>query len=549
MERHGVARVSRRAAPGTAETPEAPTRVRPRVIAPAMFDFRVITPARNAPPPGPAMQRRVVQEGHQWRSDVTGQLYPNALAGLQAERLAMAHPPQLPARVIRPAAGPANLGRVVHDAPPIPDAPPAPERLALRDAPPLRDDPPLRDPRPMPDAPLLHALPVANAPLDEPELDIQRDVPRSNVDDIEEPLLGRGRSRSRAGSRLSLPVHAPDYGSIQNDDRPNEARSTARENVFDAITASAPGGITGVTGVAAAAMSAATNVPPRLGVVPEPHLTRLGHAGSAFDGANALVDVLAIGRNVADWREGSRERGADDGSLRYAMGSSKVKRARADLATNAIDLVGSHGTSAWSTGAKIAGAAAPAALSTVGTAAGVGTNAIVFGRNLWRGGRAWKHKSAVDEASQHAHVRTANPEVQAAAAHHSEQMGKRRWRAGVGALGAGLGIAGGIALLAGAGPVGWGLLGAGALVAGALGAYKLGRWAYKKFGQKNTLGEQRNTHANSLVDAMQPGAPPADRQGAEKILKARLGDKTYAKFAAASPEDQKKHLLDKAKSW
>ncbi len=211
--------------------------------------------------------------------------------------------------------------------------------------------------------------------------------------------------------------------------------------------------------------------------------------------------------------------------------------------------MGTQSASAYGT---IAGSAAAPVVGTLAGIGGIATNAIVGARNLWRGGRAWMHKRRVDAAAKHADVTGASPAVQGAAAHHSSQMASRRWRAGVGVGGAALGIAGGAAALALglSNPIGWALMGAGALAAAGLGAYKLGRWAYKRFGKENTLGKDRDKHADTLVNALH-GDSEDDRKGAQRIVDARLGDdpKKKAKFAEATPAEKKAFLLDKTRSW
>ncbi len=160
------------------------------------------------------------------------------------------------------------------------------------------------------------------------------------------------------------------------------------------------------------------------------------------------------------------------------------------LGAQAVSETGSALTSAAATvgaGLKFAGSVAPA----VGTASGVG--ALITGpADMIRGtvGGLAAHR----RARQLSDLQRRQPEVGSAqhvAAGFAKDVQKTKRVANAGtALKGALAVGGGIALLAGAGPVGWGLLGAGALVAGGVAAYKMYR--------KGKIGDKlMKDHANS----------------------------------------------------
>ena len=371
---------------------------------------------------------------------------------------------------------------------------------------------------------------------------------RRNIqdDDIEDVPVVNERTRLLPRARAnSLDGHAP---VLPPGHSQNRYGSTLGTNVADFVTANTPGQLTGVAG----AGGTATNIMGGNGSLVAKNLSlntgAMNASGLGFTAATGLSDVVGMGRNVAQiYRGGKAWHAAPTGSLAADEGKSAVKRGALDLATTGVDL-GAQTSSGVQTGLGIAGKAAPAALGVGGAIAGLAVNSAVFLRNAWRGGRAWMHQRSVGKARTHEDVEAASPAVQDAAKHHEDQLKARKWRAGAGMLGAGLGIAGGAAMLALglSNPIGWGLLAAGGAVAAGLGLYKLGRWAWKK--HKGTLGEDRHAHATSLVNAVKNNPEDhADHVGAKKVLEARGID--VAKLRAASQQDALDHVKRKAEAW
>jgi hypothetical protein len=351
------------------------------------------------------------------------------------------------------------------------------------------------------------------------------------------------------GENRPLLARAPGYGAINQPAPraapPRQIGSTLTDNALDAITINTPGPQTGAFG--------ATNALANLGSNPASHpilpgnATHWGQTGLAATTGTGVADVLGMARSGHQFVRAAMK-DTQPGTLAHDMRRSAMKRGALDFTTNAADLVGQQIPSAISTGTSLAGHVAAPVLSTVGGAFGIGVNAVVGARSAYRTKRAVGHAIAMHRALKHPTVTGASQPVQDAAKFQRSQMGWRAGRAGIGAVGAGLGIAGGATLLALglSNPIGWGLLGAGAAVAAGLGAWKLGRWAYKKI--RGRLGKDRDEHAGTLVDAVKnPDPNHADRVGAEHILREREIDP--AKVRNASDEDAREHLKDRFAAW
>jgi outer membrane lipoprotein SlyB len=150
----------------------------------------------------------------------------------------------------------------------------------------------------------------------------------------------------------------------------------------------------------------------------------------------------------------------------------------------------------------------------------------VAGRSLYRGYRAGKHESNVNELLEKndSDEGLSSPAMKEAAEHHAAQMNKRKKRSLIGAAGATLGAVGGGLLLGGLlgasmlTPIGWGLAAAGGLVAAGMGIHKLYRWNKKR--KAGQLGVERDKHATALHTAAND---PTHRDHADalKLLNAR----------------------------
>ena len=122
-----------------------------------------------------------------------------------------------------------------------------------------------------------------------------------------------------------------------------------------------------------------------------------------------------------------------------------------------------------------------------------------------------------------------------------EKMRKRKERQYMGAAGAGLSVAGGLAFGLGAlgvagammTPIGWGLAAAGGAVALGLGAHKLYRWAKKRRqkGSGKGLGEERTMHAQHIHAAMNLG-------------EVQNGKRTFSTLDEKKTHIEAKRLLD-----
>ena len=340
---------------------------------------------------------------------------------------------------------------------------------------------------------------------------------------------------------------------------PPRRQPVTGQNVVDFATANTPGPITGVSGAAEALTSLVnpptSNVPS--GFANSGYANRLAPASRALSGVSAGTNVLSGGADLlaigADLRAMHRKGGAEGGWKRFWSGlkanfrnpfarsrdrsaedaekRSEAKRLVVNTATNAADLGANQVPSAISSIASATGHAAPAVLGTVASGASMGINAVVAGRSLWRGGRAWKHESNVNEMLRNdRQLDEDDPQklsgaMRAAAEHQAAQMNKRKKRSLIGAAGATLGAVGGGLLLGGLlgasmlTPIGWGLAAAGGLVAAGLGAHKLYRWHQKR--KAGQLGVERERHAQTLHKAINNPDTAEEHEQGKKLLAAR----------------------------
>lgn len=215
-----------------------------------------------------------------------------------------------------------------------------------------------------------------------------------------------------------------------------------------------------------------------------PNATASGVVGVVSGGAD-LVSAALAARDLYNLPSPDPHM-HDDSELRNINATRET--AGANLAQSGIDL-GSRTASAVSTFAHGVAPVVGTAAGTVGAGVG-GLVAARTARRLWR---AQGQHSAVAATLPHL---APNPAVQAAATFHQGQLNQRRWKAGIGTLGALAGGIGGALLLAGLGPVGLGLAVAGGAVAAGLGIYKAARYLWKR--HKGTLSQDRNAHATAL---------------------------------------------------
>lgn len=215
-----------------------------------------------------------------------------------------------------------------------------------------------------------------------------------------------------------------------------------------------------------------------------PHATAAGVAGAVSGGAD-LVSAALAARDLYKLPSPDPHR-HDDSELRNINATRET--AGANLAQSGIDL-GSRTASAVST---FAHGVAPVVGSVAG-AVGAGVGGLVAARTARRLWRAQGQHNAVEATLPHL---APNPAVQAAATFHQGQLNQRRWKAGLGTVGALAGGIGGALLLAGLGPVGLGLAVAGGVVAAGLGIYKAARYLWKR--HKGTLSQDRSAHAAAL---------------------------------------------------
>lgn len=215
-----------------------------------------------------------------------------------------------------------------------------------------------------------------------------------------------------------------------------------------------------------------------------PNATASGVAGVVSGGAD-LVSAALAARDLYNLPSPDPHT-HDDSELRNINATRET--AGANLAQSGIDL-GSRTASAVST---FAHGVAPV-VGTAAGAVGAGVGGLVAARTARRLWRAQGQHSAVAATLPHL---APNPAVQAAATFHQGQLNQRRWKAGIGTLGALAGGIGGALLLAGLGPVGLGLAVAGGAVAAGLGIYKAARYLWKR--HKGTLSQDRNAHATAL---------------------------------------------------
>lgn len=237
-------------------------------------------------------------------------------------------------------------------------------------------------------------------------------------------------------------------------------------------------------------------------------LGTLGAAGQVSAGAGAfggpvgavgsLIDAGLATHQIAT---GSETRG-DKGLLGLQAGSA-LGTAVTGTASGAISAAALHGSNIATTAGNVAG---PAALLTGAfDVARGGVGAWVAGQ------RQGELESLEDRGGRDAGL----------ARFAAESQRTKKW-SGVGtALKGGLGLAGGAALLAGAGPVGWGLLGGAAAVGLGVAGYQ----AYRKHSQGKQLLSRDSDYSRQLQQA---GIEiPTDRElAAQPWYKRMLGTRS-----------------------
>jgi hypothetical protein len=199
-----------------------------------------------------------------------------------------------------------------------------------------------------------------------------------------------------------------------------------------------------------------------------------GAFGGPVGAAGSLVDAGLAAHQIAT---GSDTRG--DKALLGLQAGSALGSAVTSSASGAISAAMLHGGDVASTAANVAG---PAALATgVFDVARGGVGAWVAGQ------RQGELESLEGRGGRDAGL----------ARFAAESQKTKKW-SGIGtALKGGLGIAGGAALLAGAGPVGWGLLGGAAAVGLGVAGYQ----AYRKHSQGKQLLDQESGYSQQLQAA------------------------------------------------
>ncbi|HEX3548929.1 MAG TPA: hypothetical protein VHT53_01035 [Candidatus Elarobacter sp.] len=234
---------------------------------------------------------------------------------------------------------------------------------------------------------------------------------------------------------------------------------------------------------------------------PSERLQQAALAASAASSVGKHTTYLSTAASVA---KGAQVAGSVGGGV--AMGSSLLN---AGLAAHRVHTgndhpgdrnllraeAGSELGSALTSGAAMGGAIAGALSPAVNIAGGVGAGLITGPIDIARG--------TVGGLAAHRRMRGLERDRDAAAPDSTArfsadfardvQKTKRVGHAGTALKGA-LALGGGIALLAGAGPVGWGLLGAGALVGAGVAGYK----AYRKHQAGKKLLDPNGPHAAAV---------------------------------------------------
>jgi hypothetical protein len=226
--------------------------------------------------------------------------------------------------------------------------------------------------------------------------------------------------------------------------------------------------------------------------------TQAGYASGAWSAIKAPLDLVGIGGGLFNTFYQGRRHGKMETQKKYAaaeLAHKEQKSAIKKAGVSSLSLAGNVSGAVGGFGIDLAGK--------VSGGFGVGLSAIDMARNTYGASRAfWKgHKLNQTrdkiEAYRTGINATTNPDEAKSAGELSEAaryMRNKKRHSGtlktIGAVAAGLGVAGGIASLVGGGigtPLGFGLMTAGAGIGAAIGAYKLGRGIYKRAHRRNKL--------------------------------------------------------------
>ncbi|MBN2145917.1 MAG: DUF4157 domain-containing protein, partial [Anaerolineales bacterium] len=235
-----------------------------------------------------------------------------------------------------------------------------------------------------------------------------------------------------------------------------------------------------------------------------------GGVGAGLSGAKTVLDIGGTYSGFRDIYNARKVRTAPNASplkkeLAWKKEKGGAKTAGAGVLATTGDVL-----STISGGITAAGKTASALSSTAG-GFGVGVGAIDLGRNLWGMGRSahkarqlggWTGKgglveeigkkesslTGIENQDKKKEMQSLGDIAKYAHKHKARSAGLKA----LGAVGAGLGVAGGIAALA-SNPVGWALAGVGAGVGLGIGAYKLGRGMWKRSHRRDKLTEAEKT--------------------------------------------------------
>ncbi len=301
--------------------------------------------------------------------------------------------------------------------------------------------------------------------------------------------------------------NAPLLGrNINNDDIESGGQSsfgTIRDVGVNLITAHSPGIYTGPVSAVGEASTVLNFLDKahKISKSVEARNVNMGFAPSASGLAgDALGGILAV-KTIAENVKGCRS----DDYVDRRVARAAVKTGLADLGSQVVDAGSQVSSIIGNTSLPVATTAsniAPFLAAPVNLAVGVRAT-----RSWWR---ARNYQSSFETIANEK-----DPSLREEAQFAADQMRKRKWRQGIGAVGAALGTAGAISLgvgvvVAGAAtlatPIGWGLAGAGAAVALGLGAYKAYRYIKKR--RAGELGKDRRNRAQHIIDVLhsQPSA-------------------------------------------
>ncbi len=229
-----------------------------------------------------------------------------------------------------------------------------------------------------------------------------------------------------------------------------------------------------------------------------------GQAAMGIGAPKALLDIAGIGFGARSLYAARQRRNAPDkeGEVGSEAGWKQEKGATKDVGAGLVNLsADTLGTVGG--GMSAAGNAVGQTVSSVGGGFGVAASGVELGRNLWGMGRAahkarqlggWTGKGGIVEELGKAQQDTSKTDEEKADVGKLQEVAKfahktKSRTAGIkalGAVGAGLGVAGGALALA-SNPVGWGIAGAGAAIGLGIGGYKMGRGLWKRSHRRDKL--------------------------------------------------------------